>query len=368
MKKEIDVLTGLRGISALWVIFHHYFSLPPTQNIALKAIENTLSNGYLAVDFFFILSSFVLCYSYEKYFREDIKKDHYKEFIIKRFIRIYPMLIFIVLVSFLFLFKDHWRYFPFYISLTFIFLAEKYRVISSLGITWSLSCELILYFIFPFLFLYFQKRKHYLTLIIPLAIVLFYYVYFFDTITFSTEGLVYENIHNSKGLINTPYGLSAIVRCFAGYLLGILSFHFYKSGRIINISWGLFIIIISLLLKKMDVIILISFSFSLSSIIQQPQIFISKILSSKWALFLGKISYSIYLIHIIPLLILDSHKTYLLQFLPLFVYKFFCIILTIGISVITYYMIEIRFSQLLKNFFIKKHPENEHFRSLLRKK
>ncbi|RMZ59038.1 acyltransferase [Chryseobacterium nematophagum] len=159
MKKEIQALTGLRAISALWVVFHHYFGSIQPQNIFLKAIGNIMSNGYLAVDFFFILSSMVLCYSYEKYFTKEITWKHYKEFIIKRFIRIYPMLLFVILISFLFLFRDHWRYFPFYISLIFTFLSEKHRIITSLGITWSLSCELISYFVFPFLFIYFQKAK-----------------------------------------------------------------------------------------------------------------------------------------------------------------------------------------------------------------
>ncbi|RMZ59039.1 hypothetical protein D1632_15880 [Chryseobacterium nematophagum] len=109
----------------------------------------------------------------------------------------------------------------------------------------------------------------------------------------------------------------------------------------------------------MDIIILISFSFLLPSIIQKPQIVISKILSSRGILFLGKISYSIYLIHIIPLIILNSHENYLLQFFPLFVYKIFCILLTICISVITYYSIEIYFSQFLKKLFLKKYSENQ---------
>ena len=353
MTKEIKSLTGLRGVAAMWIVLHHYFGSAKTGNIVLEAISNIFSNGYLAVDFFFVLSSFVLCYSYEKSFSVTVNRESYKNFMIKRFIRIYPLLIFMLLFSFIVLYRQHWIYFPYYISLTFIFLSETYRKIDSLAITWSLACEFVLYFIFPFLFLLFTRYKNLLKFVIPISALLYLYIFFADTITLSGEGFVRETIHNSKGLINTPYGTSAIIRCFSGYLLGILSFHYYKSGKSFNTPLLILLIILSLLIKKADIVILICIAFLLPSLINKSSSLVSNLLSSKVIYFLGTISYSIYLIHIVPLILIDMFKNDLLNFLPLYVYKVVGVVLTISFSILTYYNIEKRFSLLLNKYLIK---------------
>ena len=61
-KAHYDLLDGLRGVAALMVIWYHVF-----EGFAFagnSAIE-TLNHGYLAVDFFFILSGFVIGYAYD---------------------------------------------------------------------------------------------------------------------------------------------------------------------------------------------------------------------------------------------------------------------------------------------------------------
>ena len=59
-KAHYELLDGLRGVAALMVIWYHVF-----EGFAFagnSAIE-TLNHGYLAVDFFFILSGFVIGYA-----------------------------------------------------------------------------------------------------------------------------------------------------------------------------------------------------------------------------------------------------------------------------------------------------------------
>jgi peptidoglycan/LPS O-acetylase OafA/YrhL len=78
-RNRFAVLDGLRGVAALTVVLTHSF-----QNSGL------LDNGQLAVDLFFILSGFVVAYSYDD--RLNLP-DGKRQFIISRFVRLYPMLL-----------------------------------------------------------------------------------------------------------------------------------------------------------------------------------------------------------------------------------------------------------------------------------
>ena len=55
-KPHYDILDGLRGVAALMVIVYHVF----------ECFDWTpVPHGYLAVDFFFVLSGFVIGYAYD---------------------------------------------------------------------------------------------------------------------------------------------------------------------------------------------------------------------------------------------------------------------------------------------------------------
>ena len=59
-KPHYELLDGLRGIAALLVIWYHIF-----EGFATSPIDQRFNHGYLAVDFFFILSGFVVGYAYD---------------------------------------------------------------------------------------------------------------------------------------------------------------------------------------------------------------------------------------------------------------------------------------------------------------
>src|SRR4030095_1353145 len=63
-----------------------------------------LSRMYLMVDFFFILSGFILCYVYAKNFEGRVTRQGFKKFTIARFARVYPLHLFSLLLTTLFLF------------------------------------------------------------------------------------------------------------------------------------------------------------------------------------------------------------------------------------------------------------------------
>lgn len=77
-------LDGLRGVAALVVVWYHIF-----EAFATSPLDQHVNHGYLAVDFFFLLSGFVLSYSYD----EPRSGVSILGFIKRRLIRLHPMLI-----------------------------------------------------------------------------------------------------------------------------------------------------------------------------------------------------------------------------------------------------------------------------------
>ena len=83
-KPHYDLIDGLRGVAALMVIFYHVF-----EAFATSPIDQRFNHGYLAVDFFFILSGFVIGYAYDDRWKTMTTKD----FIKRRLIRLHPMVV-----------------------------------------------------------------------------------------------------------------------------------------------------------------------------------------------------------------------------------------------------------------------------------
>jgi len=84
-KKHFEVLDGLRGIAALGVVVFHYMEW-----IAADSSQNFIGHGFLAVDFFFCLSGFVIAYAYD----DRLHALGRIEFFRSRLIRLHPLVIF----------------------------------------------------------------------------------------------------------------------------------------------------------------------------------------------------------------------------------------------------------------------------------
>lgn len=86
-KPHYNLLDGLRGVAALMVIWYHVFE---GYAFAGGTMIETFNHGYLAVDFFFILSGFVIGYAYDdRWGKNFTMKDFFK----RRLIRLHPMVI-----------------------------------------------------------------------------------------------------------------------------------------------------------------------------------------------------------------------------------------------------------------------------------
>ena len=86
-KPHYHLLDGLRGVAALMVIWYHVFE---GYAFAGGTTIDTFNHGYLAVDFFFILSGFVIGYAYDDRWGKNFTM---KDFIKRRLIRLHPLVI-----------------------------------------------------------------------------------------------------------------------------------------------------------------------------------------------------------------------------------------------------------------------------------
>lgn len=84
-KPHYELLDGLRGTAALLVIFYHI-----GEGFATSPVDQHVNHGYLAVDFFFILSGFVIGYAYDDRWGKSLNIGN---FFRRRLIRLHPMVI-----------------------------------------------------------------------------------------------------------------------------------------------------------------------------------------------------------------------------------------------------------------------------------
>lgn len=83
-KPRYEILDGLRGVAAMIVVAFHLF-----ETYSKGPVFQTLNHGYLAVDFFFVLSGFVIGYAYDDRWDRMTTWGFFK----RRLVRLHPMVI-----------------------------------------------------------------------------------------------------------------------------------------------------------------------------------------------------------------------------------------------------------------------------------
>ncbi len=84
-KPHYELLDGLRGVASLLVIWYHVF-----EGFATSPLDQRFNHGYLAVDFFFILSGFVIGYAYDDRWKTTMTVGNFFK---RRLIRLHPMVV-----------------------------------------------------------------------------------------------------------------------------------------------------------------------------------------------------------------------------------------------------------------------------------
>ena len=92
-KPHYNILDGLRGAAALMVVWYHVFEgfafAEGVNGVEGGGLIDVFNHGYLAVDFFFILSGFVISYAYDDRWNRMSLGDFFK----RRLVRLHPMVV-----------------------------------------------------------------------------------------------------------------------------------------------------------------------------------------------------------------------------------------------------------------------------------
>lgn len=102
-KPHYQILDGLRGVAAILVVFFHLFEAHSS-----GPLEQIINHGYLAVDFFFVLSGFVIGYAYDDRWGKMTLKDFFR----RRLIRLQPMVVMGMFIGAVFFFFGSEAIFP----------------------------------------------------------------------------------------------------------------------------------------------------------------------------------------------------------------------------------------------------------------
>lgn len=291
-KKLLNHIQFLRAISVLLIFFYH---------LKLKYFEY----GFLGVDIFFVISGFVISLLIYDEFRLTGTFNFFS-FYIKRFKRIYPVLIFILSVTLVFII--------FFQPLDLLFNNLKVYFFSLIGIsnlyylfsikdyfdnvfedpfahTWSLGVEEQFYIFFPIFIFFFLKKKNYFKKI------------YNSLIFFIIIGIVISYIYqdNIKLVFYSP-----LFR-FWEFLFGSLTFFIYKKLEFKSSIWSLgalsllifFILIpknISIITSYLLTIMLTSFFILIYKTAKNS--ILNNIVENKFVVLFGNISYSFYLWHL----------------------------------------------------------------------
>jgi peptidoglycan/LPS O-acetylase OafA/YrhL len=301
LSDQLPSLTSLRGVAALWVVIYHY-SVQCFPALDVTDYTHIFHKGYLAVDMFFMLSGFVLTHVYHRKLLDDVS-GNYRGFMIARIARIYPLHVLILLLFVATAVAANWsgdvsrslEKIPLQgsgsVSAFFanIFLVQGLDAgkLSWNYPSWSISVEFMAYLLFPVVLPVIWRAnttaKWSLACLLVGLLGLFAYI-------------AQDNFDQWDGSI-------VLLRCFPEFLLGSLlysAFRIAPTGIGIERDGTIFgIILITLACLHFgaaDLLVTLLFALLILAAVRNTGRF------SRWAnvkalVWLGDISYSIYLIH-----------------------------------------------------------------------
>ena len=291
----MNYLTSLRGIAALLVVLFH-----TKHHIAesewLSFLYPVVSNGYLAVDFFFLLSGFILAFKYHKEFSEHPQQG-YTAFIIKRLARIYPLHFFVMLgylgvPAAIYVLKGHAGTFTFDSYIVKLFLIDLWLINHQYWQTWNvpswtISGELFAYMLFPIAIFLIQKLPVYVRLISPLII--------FSILAASYGYFDYDSIGEGIGRLG-------LIRCLSQFSVGIFIYFIWQefgtkfSLTVASVFFPL--ILVGSWFYSLPNYCYVPAAFALLLLMSiSTNSYLHSILNTRPLVYLGDISYSVYLTH-----------------------------------------------------------------------
>lgn len=150
----VNSLTSFRFITAL-VVFLFHCNIHLDLDLGIKIFDKFFLHGAVFMTAFFVLSGFIMTHVYQNW--DFSKQGNVFEYYVKRFAKIYPVYMMATLVFFISFDEGYSNRQWGQIMLNGLFLTQGFfPSMFNLGLngaTWSLSVEMFLYALFPFLLL-----------------------------------------------------------------------------------------------------------------------------------------------------------------------------------------------------------------------
>lgn len=155
---RFTLIQVFRGVAAMLVVMHHLIA-NSTNHLNYVTYGNFFNFGFVGVDFFFVLSGFIITYIHFPDLIEN-KKNQLSIFFKKRLLRIYPIYWFVALITVVIYYVStpifmkeagltidltSWKSIKFLVESFLLIYNEDVRLV---GVAWTLSYELLFYFIF----------------------------------------------------------------------------------------------------------------------------------------------------------------------------------------------------------------------------
>ena len=361
--KYFKELNSLRFIGFIGIFFGHVFFSNSPEIINSKLYATVFNYGkilgFISIDSFFVLSSFLITWKA----LEEIKftnKFQFKNFLIRRSLRIWPLYFFIVFIGFLLEYlKSHyffeseklpsiWNFVLF--ILNYDIIENGYNFLFFMVFMWSISVEEQFYILWAITIKWFNKYLFGISFLI-IFISLFFRIYFInDSLSL--------NFHTASALGNFGIGaLKAILVFKHQYFLDKLKSLSRNKILFIYVTIFSFFILMPVLLENDFFIVIqrVLFSIFFSFIILEQtycENSIVKVSRIKYFNFFGKISYGLYCYHgIMITVVLQLNKLFMESLIiSLVLYPLLILVSTLLVSYVSYRFYESKFLKLKYKF------------------
>jgi peptidoglycan/LPS O-acetylase OafA/YrhL len=350
-------LTPLRAAAAIWVVVFHF------SEIAAKFVSTDrsliMTKGYLMVDLFFIMSGFIMSHVYKQSFQLSVSLKNFRRFIVARFARIYPLHLFTLLILILLVASaGAWNPVESKASIpTNLLLLHSFGIhnIFTWNVpSWSISAEWWAYMVFPLLALFIYRKKGAAIAILSLLVILIYLAIMF----WLTRVNIFDPGQPRRTNLDVTFDYGYL-RGLGGFIFGMLIYEAYENrllSKLFQKDITALSIIIGIILSMHfglnDGIVIILFA-ALVYAFSLNQATVHTICNNRLAQYLGKISYSIYLMQVfvmlpvfmgvkLPGLVYSEHSQgpATTSFWIGTGYCLINILLVVGVSSLSYYFIE----------------------------
>lgn len=320
-KAHVLTLDSIRGIAAVTVVIHHVILMP----MFLAAFPykawidcSFFRSGWLLVDLFFVLSGIVMALSYAE---TDFGRFSLSDFMVRRLARVYPLHVVMLVALLVFrlarmslvamgvmasdpaTFEVNNAY-SFVLNVLLLHSLGFVDYLSWNGPSWSISVEFYTYLVFGLLLLLSER----------LGSVRYFYV---CAIALSAGCWIVITFMLGKSdlALQTDFGL---LRCIAGFFLGVLTARATsRLPRAVNVRAQGIIQMIALALTIIQVstaeaypattfVAPLTFAIFLGSLLAFPNAaLVPALLSTKPLVWLGRRSYSVYMVHAFVVLLAE---------------------------------------------------------------